>query len=295
MVNANDAKGRIVGMDINTVTRTVEINGEHFPVVDFGTGPAVLLLHGFPDSRFLWRYQLPVLAAAGFRVIAPDLRGFGEAPRPTEVRAYRRPFIVADILGILDALGLKRPHLVGHDWGAALTWHLAGSYPDKFDRVVVLSVGAPTSPGWDTIEQREKSWYFDFFIKAGIAEKELKADNWKLFREWSRGQGDQERYVRDLARPGALTAALNWYRAAFTPLPPHEAPLPQLPSWDRIRTPVLAVWSDGDLFLLEPQMALSAGVVEAPWRYERITGAGHWMMLEKPEVLNRLLIDFLKA
>lgn len=282
-------------MDLNTVTKTVEIKGEHFPVVDFGTGPAVLLLHGFPDSRFLWRFQVAALAAAGFRAIAPDLRGFGEAPRPTDVRPYRRQFIVADILGLLDTLGVKRSHIVGHDWGAALTWKLAGSYPERFDRVVVLSVGVPTSPGWDTIEQREKSWYFDFFIKAGIAEEALKADNWKLFREWSRGQGDQERYLRDLARPGALTAALNWYRAALTPLPPGETPLPKLPSWDRIRNPVLGVWSDGDPFLLAPQMALSAEVVEAPWRYERIIGAGHWMMLDKPEELNRLLIDFLST
>ena len=81
------------------------------------------------------------------------------------------------------------------------------------------------SPGWDTIEQREKSWYFDFFLKTGIAEKQLMADGWKLFREWSRGQGDQERYLRDLARPGALTAGLNWYRAAYTPPPPDEEPL----------------------------------------------------------------------
>ena len=107
-------------------------------MVDFGTGPAVLLLHGFPDSRFLWRYQLPALAAAGFRVIAPDLRGFGDAPRPTAVRPYRRPFLAADVLGLLDALGVQRAHLVGHDWGAALTWRLAGSYPERFDRVVVL-------------------------------------------------------------------------------------------------------------------------------------------------------------
>ena len=281
-------------MDINAITKTIEIKGEQFPVVDFGTGPAVLLLHGFPDSRFLWRYQLPALAAAGYRVIAPDLRGFGDAPRPTAVRPYRRPFPVADVLGLLDALGVQHTHLVGHDWGAALTWRLAGSYPERFNRVVVLSVGAPGNPSWDTVAQREKSWYFDFFLKTGIAEAALMADNWKLFREWSRGQGDQERYLRDLARPEALTAALNWYRAALTPPPPDEAPLPRLPSWDRIRTPVLGVWSDEDPFLLEPQMALSAGVVEAPWRYERISGAGHWMMLDKPEELNRLLIDFLR-
>jgi pimeloyl-ACP methyl ester carboxylesterase len=280
-------------IDINAITKTIEIKGEHFPVADVGDGPAVLLLHGFPDSRFLWRYQLPALATAGFRVIAPDLRGFGDAPRPTAVRSYRRPFLVADVLGILDALGIQRAHLVGHDWGAALSWRLAGSYPERFDRVVVLSVGAPGNPGWNTVAQREKSWYFDFFLKTGIAEAALMADSWKLFREWSRGQGDQERYLRDLARPEALTAALNWYRAAFTQPPPDEAALPRLPAWDRIRTPVLGVWSDEDPFLLEPQMALSAGVVEAPWRYERIIGAGHWMMLDQSEELNRLLIDFL--
>ncbi len=280
-------------MDINAITKMIDIKGEQFPVADFGTGPAVLLLHGFPDSRFLWRYQLPALAAAGFRVIAPDLRGFGDAPRPTAVRPYRRPLLVADVLGILEALEVERTHLVGHDWGAAMTWRLAGSYPERCDRVVILSVGAPGNPGWDTITQREKSWYFDFFLKVGIAEAALMADNWKLFREWSRGQGDHERHLRDLARPEALTAALNWYRAAFTPPPPDEAPLPRLPSWDRIRIPVLGVWSDEDPFLLEPQMALSAGVVEAPWRYERISGAGHWMMLDKPEELNRLLIEFL--
>jgi pimeloyl-ACP methyl ester carboxylesterase len=253
----------------------------------------VLLLHGFPDSRLLWRAQVPALAAAGFRVIAPDLRGFGDAPRPSDVRSYRRPFLIADVLGILDALGVARAHLVGHDWGAALTWRLAGSYAERFDRVVALSVGAPASSGWNTVEQRERSWYFDFFQKAGQAEAELTADNWKLFREWSRGQGDQEQYLRDLARPGALTAGLNWYRAAFSPLAPGEAPLPELPPWHRIRNPVLGVWSDRDPFLLEPQMTLSAATVDGPWRYERIAEAGHWMMLDQPEKLNRLLIDFL--
>ena len=199
-------------MDINAITKMIEIKGELFPVVDVGAGPAVLLLHGFPDSRFLWRYQLPALAAAGFRVIAPDLRGFGDAPRPTAVRPYRRPFLVADILGILDALGVQRTHLVGHDWGAALAWGLAGAYPERFDRVVVLSVGTPGNPGWNTIAQREKSWYFDFFLKTGIAEAALLADNWQLFREWSRGQGDHERHLRDLARPEALAGRLTTRR-----------------------------------------------------------------------------------
>src|SRR5689334_18565911 len=98
-------------MDLDTVTRIVELKGEQFPVVDVGTGSAVLLLHGFPDSRWLWRAQVPALLAAGFRVLAPDLRGFGEAPRPTEVHPYRQPLLVADVLGLLDALGVARAHL----------------------------------------------------------------------------------------------------------------------------------------------------------------------------------------
>jgi len=280
-------------MDLNLVSRTVELAGERFPVVDVGTGPAVLLLHGFPDSRFLWRHQVPALTDNSYRVIAPDLRGFGDAPRPTEVRAYRRPFLVADVLGLLDQLGLDRVHLVGHDWGASLSWRIAGSYPDRVDRLVVLSVGAPASPGWETIAQREKSWYFDFFCKPGIAEATLAADDWKLFREWSRGQGDTERYLRDLARPGALTAGLNWYRAAFLPLEPGEPAPPALPSWDRVRSPTLGVWGENDPFLLEPQMALSAPAVNGPWRYERLRGAGHWLMLDQPAVLNGLLLEFL--
>jgi pimeloyl-ACP methyl ester carboxylesterase len=281
--------------NLNAITKTVESKGEPFPVVDTGAGPAVLLLHGFPDSRFLWRAQVPALAAAGFRVIAPDLRGFGEAPRPPDVRSYRRPYLIADVLGILDALGVARAHLVGHDWGAALAWRLAGSYGERFDRVVALSVGAPASAGWDIVEQREKSWYFDFFLKTGLAEKQLSADDWKLFREWSRGQGDQERYLRDLARPGALTAGLNWYRAAYSPLAPDEEPLPQLPPWKPIRNPVLGVWGDRDPFLLEPQMEQSAATVEGPWSYKRLAGAGHWLMLDQPEVVSRLLIEFLSA
>ena len=281
-------------MDLNLVTRTVELAGERFPVVDVGAGPPVLLLHGFPDSRFLWRHQVPALSEAGYRVIAPDLRGFGDAPRPTQVRAYRRPFLVADVLNLLDRLGLDRVHLVGHDWGASLSWGIAGSYPDRVDRLVVLSVGAPSSPGWDTIAQREKSWYFDFFCKTDVAEAALAADDWTLFREWSRGQGDQERYLRDLARPGALTAALNWYRAAFMPLEPGEPPFPAMPAWDQVKSRTLGVWSDGDPLLLEPQIAMSAAAVDAPWRYERISGAGHWLMLDQPATLNGLLLEFLR-
>ncbi len=223
------AIGAVASAGARHITKTITLNGMSFPVIDQGTGPAVLLLHGFPDSRWLWRNQIGPLLDAGFRVIAPDLRGFGDAPKPPAVEDYRLPIIAGDVIGILDALGVTQVRIVGHDWGAALTWYLALTRPDRVERVVALSVGANGNSGASTLAQREKSWYFLFFQFEGIAETTLMRNDWAFFREWSRGQGDTDRYVKDLARPGALTAALNWYRANVRPQMPVETtgdPLP---------------------------------------------------------------------
>ena len=277
-------------LDLDALTKVVTVNGLAFPVIDHGTGPAVLLLHGFPDSRFLWRHQVGPLVNAGFRVIAPDLRGFGDAPKPSAVADYRLQVTATDVIGILDALGVKQARIVGHDWGAALTWFLAATRPDRFERVVGISVGAIGNSGMNTLAQREKSWYFLFFQFEGVAEATLQQNDWAFFKEFSRGQGDIDRYWKDLARPGALTAGLNWYRANVRPQAPVAAPF-QLP---KIAVPAMGVWSDGDPFLTEEQMTRSPERLSGTWRYERISGAGHWLMLDKPAELNRLLLDFLK-
>ena len=175
-------------MDLAALSRTIDANGLSFPIVDVGSGPPVLLLHGFPDSRFLWRHQIGPLADAGFRVIAPDLRGFGDAPRPADVADYRFPIIARDVTGILDALDITRVQLVGHDFGAALAWYLASAQPDRVERLVALSVGAAGTSGSFTLEQREKFWYFLFFQFEGIAEASLSRNDWRFFRQWTRGQ-----------------------------------------------------------------------------------------------------------
>jgi pimeloyl-ACP methyl ester carboxylesterase len=276
-------------LDLNAITKTVTVNGMAFPVIDSGTGPAVLLLHGFPDSRFLWRHQIKPLLDAGFRVIAPDLRGFGDAPKPTAVTDYGLQVIATEVIGILDALGVKQARVVGHDWGAALTWYLAMVQPKRVERMAALSVGAIGNSGFNTIAQREKSWYFLFFQFEGVAEATLSANNFAFFKEFSRGQGDTERYVKDLARPGALTAGLNWYRANVRPqMPGNTLPLP------KIAMPAMGIWSDGDPFLTEEQVTRSSERVSGSWRYEKIAGAGYWMMLDKPAEVNRLLLEFLK-
>ncbi len=278
----------VAPFDMAAHSRTVAVNGLEFPVTVHGDGPAVVFLHGFPDARTVWRYQVQAVADAGYRVIVPDQRGFGNASRPEGVEHYRIDLLAADIIAIMDELGIARARLVGHDFGAGLAWFMAAHTPERFAQLVVMSVGSSGNPGWDTIEQREASWYFDFFNKTGIAETALQAHDWDFFRRLTRHSGDQEHFIRDLSRPGALTAALNWYRANTRGWGGLHSGL----NYPLIDMPVMGIWSSGDPFLKEPQMQESAINVAGPWRYERIEDAGHWFMLEEPAAVNRLLVEF---
>jgi pimeloyl-ACP methyl ester carboxylesterase len=266
------------------------VNGLSFHVVDEGDGPPVLLLHGFPDSAALWRHQIPALVDAGHRVIAPDLRGYGASERPEGVAAYAMPTLVADVVGILDALGIGKAAVVGHDWGAGIGWALASLVPQRVTRYAALSVGHPE--GYFTgLRQREMSWYMLLFQFDG-AEEWLRRDDWRLLREWLHNPVDIERYISDLGRPGALTSALNYYRANIAPESFAGRPPGALPS---VGCPVLGIWSDGDVGCGEAQMLASRERVTGPWRYQRIEGAGHWIPLDAPDELTKLLLDFLSS
>ena len=267
----------------------ITANDVNLNVLDDGKGPAVLLLHGFPDSSHLWRHQIPVLVSAGYRAIAPDLRGFGESERPPEVEAYALPVLLGDVIGILDQLGIARAHLVAHDWGAALAWVLAGMYPQRVERLAALSVGHLNSFADAGIEQREKSWYMLLFQFRGIAEELLQRHDWRLFREWTRNHAEAAHWIADLSRPGALTAGLNWYRANVAP----ESLLAEPQPFPAIAAPTLGIWSSEDAYLTEAQMVRSHQHVTGRWRYERVEGASHWMQLDQPDHLNRLLLEFL--
>lgn len=259
-------------------------------VVDEGAGRPVLLLHGFPDSSALWRHQAPALVGAGFRAIAPDLRGFGRSPQPPRVEDYAMPVVVGDVLALMDDLGVEQADVVGHDWGSAVGWVLAATAPERVRRFVAVSVGHPAVRRHLGVEQREKSWYMLFF-QFPEAEQLLAADDWKLFRQLLRDDGDMDRYLEDLSRPGALTAALHWYRANVAPRA-QLAPPPPLPP---VTVPVMGIWSTGDHYLVEDHVRLSEKYVSGPWRYERIEGASHWVPLDAPERLDELLVDFLSA
>ncbi|MBV8952280.1 MAG: alpha/beta fold hydrolase [Actinobacteria bacterium] len=266
----------------------VDANGTGIEVAIEGEGRPVVLIHGFPDTGRLWRHQVPALAGAGFRVIVPDLRGFGGSDKPADVDAYAIPFLAGDVLGVLDHFGIERAHVVGHDWGAALTWAIASLAPDRVDHVVALSVGNPLAFRAVGIPQLEKSWYMLLFQFRDVAEHWLSADGWANMREWAR-HPDMDTVIADLERDGSLTPGLNYYRANVPPAslvgPPMDLP--------PVAAPTMGVWSSGDFALTEAQMRDSGKYVSGPWRYERVDGPGHWVQLEAPDEVNRLLLDFL--
>ena len=266
----------------------VDVNGTGIEVEVVGEGRPVVLLHGFPDSSRLWRHQTAALADAGFKVIAPDLRGYGGSDKPADVGAYSILFLAGDVVGVLDHLGVDRAHVVGHDWGAALAWAFASVMPDRVDHLVTLSVGHPRAFVAAGMEQRQKSWYMLLFQYPDIAEQWLSADGWVNFREWCH-HPDADAVIADLERNGSLTPALNYYRANIPP-ESYIAPPLELPA---IQAPTMGIWSSNDFALVEAQMTRSCAFVEAPWRYERIDGVDHWMQLEAPDEVNRLLLDFL--
>ena len=265
----------------------IEVDGVGIEFEVHGAGRPAVLLHGFPDTGRLWRHQVPALAEAGFRVIVPDLRGFGRSDKPEAVDAYSIPLLAGDVMAVLAELGVGKAHVVGHDWGAALAWALASFAPGNVDHLVVLSVGNPVT-FLRTLEQRQKSWYMLLFQFPGVAERWLTEDNWANFRHWGR-HPDGDAVIAELEANGSLTPGLNWYRANIAPESWAGPPL-QLPP---VQAPAMGVWSTGDFALSEVQMTDSAQNMAGSWRYERLDGPGHWMQLEAPDKVNELLLDFL--
>ena len=268
----------------------VDVDGVGIEYEVTGEGPPVMLLHGFPDSGRLWRHQVPALAEAGFKVIVPDLRGYGRSDKPPEVAAYTMDLLVGDVLAVMAAAGAERAHVVGHDWGAGLAWAIASVAAERVDHLVALSVGHPATFFADGFEQNEKSWYILLFQFKEIAEQWLSGDGWANFRAWAR-HPDADAAIAELEADGSLTPGLNYYRANIPP----EVFVQSGLEFPRVQAPTMGVWSSGDVALTEGQMTSSASNVAGSWRYERLDGPGHWLQLEAPDEVNRLLVDFLSG
>ncbi|WP_433802488.1 alpha/beta fold hydrolase [Actinomycetospora sp. CA-084318] len=262
-------------------------------VYDVGSGPAVLLLHGFPDRATLWTAQIECLVGAGYRVLAPDLRGFGDSDRPSDVRAYRLRHSVADMAALLGERGVDSAVVVGHDYGAAVGWALAMS-SDAVRGYVALSVGHPNAFRAAGLRQRALSWYMLWFREPGVAEAVLPADDWSFLRRWAHpGTEDDDlvrTHIRDLSREGALTAGLSWYRANVDPrtfVDEHPVDLPP------VTCPVLGLIGAEDIALGEAQMAGSGAWVTGGFECVTLPGAGHWLPARHADAVNEHLLAFL--
>jgi len=276
-------------------------------------GPTVLLLHGYPDDRNLWHSQITCLNHAGYNVLCVDLIGFGGSSKPTDVHHYRLSNLNnVMIIGLLNMLGIRKVHLIGHDWGASLAWYAATNPHSKYRilSLTVLSVGFSQflfSAGG--IKQMQKSWYMLLFISPN-AEKYIKANNWCLFRRLFPDESPQvvQSYIDAMSQDEAsLTASLNIYRANISPsqfalssiITPTNTSNNNISSIidsnSKLNIPVMGIWSDKDAALTEEQMkASSAMVAPGLWRYEQIEDCNHWISRNRPDLLNVLLLDFLQ-
>lgn len=275
---------------------THQIAASGFTFTAFVAGPKdgvpVLLLHGFPQSRHAWTAQIDVLAGAGFRCIAPDQRGYSPGARPPATEDYAADAIVGDALAIMDAMNAPRFHLVGHDWGGQIAWMTAIRAPQRIVTLSVLSRPHPAAfaEAWaNDPEQPKRSGHHKSLLQPETIAS-LRAGELEALRQMFRAQGvpapNAERYIRTLAEPGALEAAIEWYRAAAvqlrTPMPP-------------VTVPTLFVWGDKDSTVGRYAAEATARFVDAPYAFLPIAGAGHFLTDQVPDPVNAALLTHLRS
>jgi pimeloyl-ACP methyl ester carboxylesterase len=274
-------------------TQTWTIGEFHFTVDTAGpaAGPPVLLLHGFPETRYMWLHQLRALAAVGFRAVAPDQRGYSAGARPGEVEAYASDRLTSDALALMDVCGAQRFHLVGHDWGGQIAWLIAAKNPDRVATLTMLSRPHPaafTRALAEDPEQANRSRHHKAFREAEAAAR-LRQDNFKMLRAGMEREGvapeNLDVYFRTLGEPGALEAAVNWYRA-------DDIALAAIPA---VSVPTLYIWGTADGSVGRRAAELTEQYVSGPYRFVAIEGGGHFIVDQFPERIAELLIEQLRS
>ena len=284
-------------LDYPITHQYIETNGIVLHVVEAGPedGPLVVLLHGFPEFWWGWRLQIPALATAGYRVVAPDQRGFFLSQKPTGVKNYQLPVLATDVAGLVGAYGYDQARIVGHDWGAAVAWQSALMFPQLVKQLAVLNVPHPIAMR-ETLRsdarQLAKSWYVFAIQLRGVAEKVAAANNWYVMAENVRASGRADVFTDDVLAvyrrawsvPGAMRSMMNWYRAAFTSV---EAGFT-----DPVVQPrTLILWGKEDRFL-ESSMAELSLTYCRDGSLVYFDSVSHWIQHEAADEVNTRLLAF---
>jgi pimeloyl-ACP methyl ester carboxylesterase len=263
-------------------------DGLTFDVVDAGPsdGEPVVLLHGFPQDSAAWRQVAPALHQHGLRTLAPDQRGYSPMARPRGRARYRLRETTADVLALLDAAGLETAHVVGHDWGGIVAWALGAWHPQRLRTLTAISVPHPAAmaKAMVTSDQALRSYYMALFQLPVVPEQLMLAGGGAALRRTLRHGGlpDElaDHYVSRMREPGALSAALGWYRAI---------PFGARDTVGKVRVPTLHVWSTGDAFLGRAAIDATAPFVDAPYRLEVLDGVPHWIPELAPDRVAELV------
>jgi epoxide hydrolase 4 len=291
---------KVSGIHSPLESRVLHINGIALHVVLAGppSGKPLIFLHGFPEFWFAWRRQIDHFVSSGYRVIIPDQRGYNLSDKPAGIANYSIDLLARDVVGVLDNVAGSKAFVVGHDWGAAVTWYLAARYSDRIHRTAMLSVPHPrvfiknliTSPG-----QLRRSWYIFFFQLPWLPELIVHRRDWALLVRGLRNtsapgafsDSDLNRYKESWARKDALTAMLNWYRAALI----RPSKLAFDPEASRVKVPALLILGKNDQFAGEALARQSLQYCD-DGHLEVFETASHWVQHEEPARLNNLLSEF---
>lgn len=276
-------------------------------------GEPVLLLHGFPQFSYEWRHQLKALGEAGYRAVAPDLRGFNLSDKPEEVEQYRMQYLIGDVGAFYKAFGWSSANLVVHDWGGGVGWAFTIFQPKLVKKLVAIDI--PHSLAFNDamrqgVQQLQRSWYMWFFQFPGVAEAAFGGENIDRFIDWifqSGGDGkliswnsgkpvfsaeDLAVYKEVWSRPGQLTAGINWYRANIRPQEIFAQPRNPLPP---VSVPVLLIYGTKDHAFADSVWQDSAKYCSGPFKLVPLEGMGHWVPEEAPEEVNRLILEYLQG
>jgi len=272
-----------------------EIGDVRLHYVEAGEGPLIVLLHGFPEFWYGWRLQIEPLAAAGFRVVAPDLRGYNLSSRPDAVDAYTADKLAADVRGLILERGAQSALLVGHDWGGTVAWATAMNHPEVVDRLAILNAAHPRklSQGLHNPDQLRRSWYFFFFAVPELPEAVVHANNWHFFRHFLHDAQpaytpqEMDRYVEAWSQPGAATGMINYYRSSV-----RQSQKKAEAALRPIKAPTLVIWGQRDEYLRPELAEPEHDDVPNLDRVERLPDASHWVHHDQAERVTRLLIDF---